>query len=79
MVGTVTRVDRNDKLVLVSLGSDESIQTGTVLMICRGTKGPRFVGSVRVVEANGKEAVVRPEGKMKEDVRVGDWVIQGSR
>jgi hypothetical protein len=72
--GVITKVDSATGLVVISVGSDAGLQKGHTLEVFRLKPKPKYVGTLRLVEAKPTESVGKMEGKPLEPVQVGDQV-----
>jgi hypothetical protein len=60
--------------IIINIGSDAGLAKGHTLEVFRVGDKPQYVGTVRVVEVRGKDAVVQAVGKFTGPIQVGDRV-----
>jgi hypothetical protein len=76
--GTVRRLDKQENLVLISLGSDAGLMVGHTLHVYRLDPRPemsKYLGKIEIVNLKGKDAVARPLDRLKtEEIKLGDKV-----
>lgn len=82
--GKILEVDARSGLATISLGTDSGVNVGDVLEVYHLTPKPEYVGTVRVVDANFKQAVVRPvlplrKGSLQKDDIVASRILASSR
>ncbi len=76
--GLVKNADQRSGLMTITIGSDAGLVKGNTLYLFRlNTAAPtqsRYLGAVRVLEADHTEAVVQPVGTLRGAPQVGDRV-----
>jgi hypothetical protein len=72
--GTVTKVDAADGLVEISVGTDAGLAAGQTLEVYRtaGDPGPRYLGTLRIVQAQSTRSVGKFLKAPTTPVAVGD-------
>src|SRR5262249_8811794 len=75
--GEVRRVE--GKLVTLSVGSDTGLARGHTLEVFRLGAAPRYIGRVRIVEVEPKQAVGQVTGRLAVAIQVGDKVASRIR
>jgi hypothetical protein len=70
--GKINRVDGN--LATISIGSDAGLAKGHTLEVYRLGAKPTYLGRLRIIDVQPKQAVGQVLGKMKESLKVGDQV-----
>jgi len=75
--GKIERVDPSDKtLVEISLGTDQGVSKNNTLEVFRTTPEPKYLGVVRIVDANFNKSVgrliVAPGTTVRPQLQVGD-------
>jgi hypothetical protein len=73
VVGRVKQVDKSG-LVLISIGSNDSLQRGQTLDLYRLVPRPQYLGQLRLIDVRSTEAVGRPVRKIRVPIEVGDRV-----
>jgi hypothetical protein len=71
--GAVTGVDPSG-LIRISIGSDAGLEKGHTLELFRLGDKPKYLGSIRILQAKAKESVAQPIGKLTEAPQNGDHV-----
>jgi hypothetical protein len=75
MKGSVLESDPNSGLVTISIGSDSGVEMNHVLNVYRLEPDARYVGKIRIVDAQHKQAVGRAVKPLTGGpIRVGDTV-----
>ena len=75
--GSVKAVDDTSGLVTITIGSDAGLAKGHTLEAYRlGTvkTGPKYLGTVRILEVRPSEAVAKPVGRLHEAIQTGDSI-----
>jgi hypothetical protein len=75
--GSVKAVDSASGLLTVTIGSDAGLAKGHTLEIYRlGTvkTGPKYVGTIRILDVRPNEAVAKPVGRLHDAIQTGDSV-----
>lgn len=72
--GIVTRVDNTQRFIQISLGEDDGIHKGQVLQIWRTTPEPKYLGEIKIFQAEATTSVAKPVslvGTIQENDKVG--------
>lgn len=82
--GKILEVDTRSGLATISIGTDSGVNVGNTLQVYHLTPKPEYVGTVRVVDANFKQAVVRPvlplrTGALQKDDVVASRILTNGR
>ncbi len=82
--GKILEVDSRSGLATISIGTDSGVNVGNTLEVYHLTPKPEYVGTVRVVDANFKQAVVRPvlplrTGSLQKNDIVASRILASSR
>ena len=82
--GKILEVDPRSGLATISIGTDYGVNVGNTLEVYHLSPKPEYVGTVRVVDANFKQAVVRPvlplrTGSLQKDDIVASRILASSR
>ena len=82
--GKILEVDSRSNLATISIGTDSGVNVGNTLLVYHLTPKPEYVGTVRVVDANFKQSVVRPvlplrTGSLQKDDVVASRILASSR
>src|SRR5579883_1029118 len=72
--GKILEVDSRSGLATISIGTDSGVNVGNTLEVYHLTPKPEYVGTVRVVDANFKQAVVRPVLPLRTALQKNDVV-----
>jgi hypothetical protein len=75
--GSIKSVDGRTGEVLISIVGERGPEEGAVLMVYRGTRGPKCLGSVKIIKVTETEAVATPNSEMADDLAPGDWLLYG--
>jgi hypothetical protein len=63
--------------VKLNAGSNVGLREGMILLVYRGTRAPKCLGSVRIVKVTATEAVAKPTEKLEHELEIGDWLLHG--
>ncbi len=81
--GKILEVDTRSGLATISVGTDSGVNVGNTLQVYHLTPKPEYVGTVRVVDANFKQSVVRPvqplRGTLQKDDVVASRILSSTR
>ncbi len=72
--GKILEVDSRSGLATISIGTDSGVNVGNTLEVYHLNPKPEYVGTVRVVDANFKQAVVRPVLPLRTALQKNDVV-----
>jgi hypothetical protein len=75
--GSVKAVDAASGLVTISVGSDAGLAKGHTLEVYRlgsAKTGPKYLGTIRVLDVRADQAVGKPLGKLHDTIQTGDNV-----
>ena len=72
--GKVLKVDRDGKLVQLSIGQDDGIRVGHVMEVWRTTPDAKYVGQIRITAAEASTAIGSPISGTGVPIRVSDNV-----
>lgn len=71
--GLVKSIDAASDLFVLNIGADAGLEKGHTLEVFR-TDPPKYLGTIRIVEVNPKQAIAQAVGKLHDAVRIGDQV-----
>lgn len=75
--GLIKNMDPTGRLVTLTIGSDAGLSRGHTLQVFRLSPIPsqsKYLGALRIIEVDAKQAVAEPMGRLTAPLQVGDHV-----